>query len=101
MYHAIMQSCANKVNPMQVVKTVGKSGQISLGRSLAGADFIMKELPSGDILLQRALVIPMNECWLQEPEVQARIATAQEWMKKNPAQESNLDALMKSVGLKP
>lgn len=86
---------------MQVVKTVGKSGQISLGRSLAGADFIMKELPSGDILLQRALVIPMNERWLQEPEVQARIAAAQEWMKKNPAQESNLDALMKSVGLKP
>ena len=30
---------------MHAIKTVGKSGQISLGKALAGTDFVMEELP--------------------------------------------------------
>lgn len=84
---------------MQTVKTVGKSGQISLGRALAGADFIMEELPGGDIILKRALVIPVNERWQHDPEFQKKIIAAKEWMKNNKPVESNLDELVKSLGI--
>jgi hypothetical protein len=43
------------------IKTVGKSGQISLGKAMAGMGFIVQELPGGDIVLKRAVVVPMNE----------------------------------------
>lgn len=65
----------------QVVKTVGKSGQISLGKAMAGLDFIMEELPGGDIMLKRAVVVPVNERWAHEPEMKAKLAQADVWMK--------------------
>ena len=41
---------------MNKIKMVGKSGQISLGKALAGMGFIAQELPGGDIVLKRAVV---------------------------------------------
>ena len=38
---------------MPVVKTVDKSGRIYLGKALAGREFIVENLPGGDILLKR------------------------------------------------
>ncbi len=38
---------------MHTIKTVGKSGQISLGKSLAGTEFIMEELPDGDMKYEK------------------------------------------------
>jgi len=46
---------------MHNIKTVGKSGQISLGKAMAGMGFINQELHGGDIVLKRAVVVPMNE----------------------------------------
>src|SRR3546814_9208213 len=37
MYHVMVHSCGMKGNKMNI-KTVGKSGQISLGKALAGMD---------------------------------------------------------------
>jgi len=39
------------------IKIVGKSGQISLGKAIAGMGFIMETLPGGDILLKHAVVV--------------------------------------------
>ncbi len=78
---------------MQVIKTVGKSGQISLGKALAGMDFIMEELPGGDIILKRAVVVPMNERWLHEPAMNERLTQANEWLRQNPPRETDLDEL--------
>lgn len=75
------------------VKTVGKSGQISLGKALAGADFIVEKLPGGDLILRRALVIPANERWLHEPEMKAKLDRAKLWAQSNPPKETNLDEL--------
>ena len=75
------------------IKTVGKSGQISLGKALAGMDFIMEELPDGDIILKRAVVVPMNERWLHEPAMKKKLAQADDWMRNNTAQETKLDEL--------
>ena len=78
---------------MHNIKTVGKSGQISLGKALAGTEFIMEELPDGDIMLKRAVVIPMNERWLHEPAIKEKLARADEWMRQTPPRETSLDEL--------
>ncbi len=78
---------------MQTIKTVGKSGQISIGKAHAGAGFILENLPGGDILLRRAVVVPINEHWLHEPTMKDRLEQANEWMRHNPPRESDLDAL--------
>jgi len=78
---------------MHAIKTVGKSGQISVGKALAGMGFIMEELPGGDIILKRAVVVPMNERWLYEPAMKERLAQADDWMRQNPPRETDLDEL--------
>lgn len=83
---------------MQGIKTVGKSGQISLGKALAGMAFIMEQLPGGDIILKRAVVVPMNERWLREPTMKDRLARADDWTRNNPAQETEMDELEAKLG---
>jgi hypothetical protein len=78
---------------MYAIKTVGKSGQISVGKALAGMEFIMEQLPGGDIVLKRAVVVPMNETWLHEPAMKERLARAAEWRRQNPPCETDLDKL--------
>jgi hypothetical protein len=75
------------------VKTVGKSGQISLGKALAGMGFIVEEMPGGDILLKPAVVVPLNEGWAHEPEMKSKLTRADAWMRKNIPAETDLDQL--------
>lgn len=82
---------------METVKSVGKSGQISLGKSLAGQNYIVEELPGGDILLKKALVIPTNERWLDTPEMKAKIEMARKWFSSHPPSETDIDALEKAA----
>ena len=84
---------------MQHIKTVGKSGQISLGKAMVGMGFIMEELLGGDIVLKRAVVVPMNERLL-EPAIQAELEAAREWRRNNPAQATDLAALGSKLGIK-
>ena len=81
------------------IKTVGKSGQISLGKALAGMEFILESTPDGDIVLKRAVVIPANERWLHDSKVKAKLARADEWMSKNPPKETDLDELEARLGI--
>lgn len=75
------------------IKTVGKSGQISVGKAMAGMGFIMETLPGGDILLKHAIVMPVNERWLHEQAMKKKLARAEEWMRSHPPKETDLDAL--------
>lgn len=81
------------------LKVVGKSGQISVGKSLAGMSFLMETLPDGDILLKHSVVIPASERWLYEPEMQEKLARADEWMRNNPPRETDLDELAARLGI--
>lgn len=72
------------------IKIVGKSGQISLGKAMAGMNFIMEKLTDGDILLKHAVVVPVNERWLHDPAMKQQLARADEWMRNNPAKETSL-----------
>lgn len=83
---------------MQAIKTVGKSGQISVGKALAGRDFIMEELPGGDIMLKRAVVVAMTERVLSA-EVQADVNASRQWRRSHPAHKTDLDALAANLGI--
>jgi len=78
---------------METLKIVGKSGQISLGKALAGMGFVMEALPDGDILLKHSVVVPVNERWLHEPAMKRKLAQADEWMRNNPASETDPEAI--------
>ena len=67
--------------------------EISLGKALAGVEFIVEKLPDGDIMLKRAVVMRVNERSLREPAIKEKLARAVEWMRQNPPQETDLDAL--------
>jgi hypothetical protein len=75
------------------VKTVGKSGQISLGKALAGSGFIVEALPDGDIMLKRAVVVPLNERWAHEPVIKKKLAKADTWAQTHAPEETDLDQL--------
>ena len=79
------------------IKIVGKSGQISLGKAIAGMGFIMETLPGGDILLKHALVLPVNERWLHEPAMKKKLARADKWMRNNPAKETGLEEFASGI----
>lgn len=79
------------------IKTVGKSGQISLGKALAGMGFVVEPLPGGDIMLRRAVVVPLNERWAHEPEMAEKLAQADAWAQANTPQETDLDELERSL----
>jgi hypothetical protein len=78
-------------------KVVGKSGQISLGKSFAGVAFLVEKLAGGDFILKKATVMPSNEQWIYEPALQSKLAAADEWMQNNPAQTTDLDALESTI----
>lgn len=98
MYHAVMQSCGTKERVMNI-KTVGKSGQISLGKALAGMDFVMEIQPGGDIMLKHVVVVPSNERWLHEPTMKQKLARADNWMREHPGKDTNLDELEARLGV--
>lgn len=95
MYSLIMQSCGMmEINiNMETLKIVGKSGQISLGKALAGMGFVIENLPGGDILLKHSVVVPVNERWLHEPAMKDKLTLADEWMRSNPSKETNLEEI--------
>jgi hypothetical protein len=65
--HAVVLSCninmIQEGNDMMALnyKVVGKSGQISLGKSFAGVAFLVEKLAGGDFILKKATVMPSNE----------------------------------------
>lgn len=78
------------VNADTDIKRVGKSGQISVGKQLAGQYYREERQEDGSIVLVPVVVISKSH-WSVRDEGKIRKAVA--WAAKNPAKESNLDAL--------
>ena len=77
------------------LKTVGKSGQISLGKAYAGKTLRLDRFDDGRIVLTAVAVVPETQLWtLQEPD-RSRIQRGLEWAAKTPSRETDLDALVK------
>jgi hypothetical protein len=76
------------------IKTVGKSGQISLGKSFEGKILRLDRRDDGTVLLTAVALVPESQLWtLAEPDRSA-IAEGMAWAARTPAAESDLEALI-------
>jgi hypothetical protein len=92
-----MLSCGWKAQMAIDVKTIGSSGQISLGKEYAGRTVAVEEIEQGVWLIKSARVIPENELWLHTPSASRKISRATEWAEQNPPKESNLDTIERKL----
>lgn len=80
------------------IKRVGKSGQISLGKQLAGQYFREQRQVDGSILLVPVIVVPKSH-WTVRDE--GKIRKAITWAAENPAKESDVEELAARAEKKP
>jgi hypothetical protein len=80
--------------PVGEIKVVGKSGQISLGKSYAGRMLELQRLDDGSLLLRAVAVVPESQVWtLVEPD-RSRIARGLAWASENAPRDSDPDGLV-------
>ena len=72
------------------IKTIGTSGQISLGKVHAGRTVTVEEVEQGVWVIKTAQVIPDNEMWLHTPAVKASLDRALAWSDRTERAESDL-----------
>jgi len=78
---------------MGTVKTVGKSGQLSLGKQFAGRQVCVEETEPGVWTIRLGRFVPESELWLHEPGVSASIDRGIEWARQTPPAPTDLSAL--------
>ena len=83
--------------PKQVIKQVGASGQISLGKEFAGRTVVVDSSQPGVWVIKTAQTIPDSELWLHQPEAADRLDRAMAAMGQ-PAQVADLEALEQHLG---
>src|SRR5512134_1728708 len=91
---SISESTADRVE----LKVVGKSGQISLGKSYAGKTLRLERRSDGTMLLTAVAVVPERQLWTIEEPHRSQIARGLAWAAGTEAKETNLDALTKRTG---
>jgi hypothetical protein len=76
------------------IKRVGQSGQISVGRELAGKLLRLEQLEDGRLILTPVVDVPESQLWtLREPD-KARIERGLAWTAANLAKETDLAAIV-------
>lgn len=93
---SLLNSCNHVIVRLEV-KTIGGSGQISLGKEFAGRTVTVEELEPGVWMIKTAQVIPDNELWLHTPEVRASVDRALADAQKTKRSEANLAGLSRRV----
>lgn len=76
-----------------MLKMVGNSGQLSLGKKFAGRYFKVEPQPNGALLLRPMTLIPTTEAWAHEPTMLGQLQRADEWAKGTKPAETKLDSL--------
>jgi len=79
------------------VKTVGKSGQISLGKSYAGKTLRLQRRVDGSIVLTAVALVPESQLWTLEEPHRSAIAEGLAWAAKTSPAESDLDVLLEQA----
>jgi hypothetical protein len=83
---------------MQIeIKTVGSSGQISLGKQYAGRTVTVEQVTEGVWTIKTARVIPDDELWLHTPEMRASLDRALDWSASHPRAETSLSVMAAKV----
>ncbi len=83
------------------IKVVGKSGQISLGKSFAGKILRVQRREDGSILITNVAVVPESQLWTLEEPHRSRIARGLAWASETAPAETDVDVLMKRRTRKP
>ena len=72
------------ITDSQLVKSIGASGQLSLGKEFAGRQVLVESPAKGVWIIRTATVIPDNETWLHEKKTKVSLKKAIAWASKNP-----------------
>lgn len=80
-----------------VVKTIGRSGQIALGKQFAGRHVLVTEVEPGVWTVKLGEFVPDTERWLHEAEVAQSLDRAITWAERHRPAESNLDDLERKL----
>lgn len=78
-----------------LVKSVGVSGQISIGKEYAGRQVLVEMPAEGVWIIRTARIVPDNEAWLENPQIKQRVARAIEWASQHAPEASDPDKLVK------
>ena len=92
-----MNTSENAADQVEI-KVVGKSGQISLGKSYAGKTLRLERRGDGTMLLTAVAVVPESQLWTIEEPHRSQIARGLTWAAGTPAKETDLDMLAKRAG---
>ena len=77
------------------LKVVGKSGQISLGKSYAGKTLRVERHEDGSIVLTAVAMVPESQLWTLEEPHRSRIARGLAWAASTKPRETPIDALVR------
>ena len=77
----------------QVIKSIGASGQISLGKEHAGRQVLVEMPEPGVWVIRTATVIPDNEHWMHTPALKKDLSAALVWAQNTPAKATDLSKL--------
>ena len=77
------------------IKVIGKSGQISLGKSYAGKTLRVERREDGSIVLTAVAMVPETQLWTLEEPNRSRIARGLAWAGETRPSETDVDALLK------
>lgn len=82
---------------MAVIKTVGSSGQIALGKQYAGRHVMIEEPEPGVWVIKLGEFVPDNEHWLHTPAVKAQLDEGLAWAAGRAPRETDLNELEESL----
>lgn len=80
-----------------IVRSVGRNGQITLGKEFAGRLVMIDRAGPGTWTLTMGEFVPDSERWLHEPEARAQLDRALKWAEENTPRQTDLDALAAKV----
>jgi hypothetical protein len=90
-----MRHSAATVDERVEIKVVGKSGQISLGKSYAGKTFRLERRHDGTVVLTAVAMVPESQLWTTQEPHRSRIERGLAWAAETAPSETSLDDLVK------
>jgi hypothetical protein len=80
-----------------MLKQVGVSGQVVLGKKFAGQFFELSTRDDGVLELRPMVVIPQSQAWAHTPEIKQRLDESQAWMAANPPRSDNTEQILAQI----
>lgn len=89
-----MKHSASVADRRVEIKVVGKSGQISLGKSYAGKTLRLERREDGTVVLTAVAMVPESQLWTLDQPHRARIERGLAWAAGTPPAETDLEDLV-------